>query len=149
MVTGDLDRFRFNTMIAAMMEFTNYLGKVGEKRSVELATWQEAIDTLLLLLAPTAPHLAEELWTRTGHPYSIHNQPFPKWDEELAAEEEFTLVIQVNGKLRDRIRVPVTITEEEARELALSRERIKAYLKDGEFTRIIYVPRRLVNVVVK
>jgi len=148
-VTGDLDRFRFNTMIAAMMEFTNYLGKVGEERSVELATWQEAIDALLLLLAPTAPHLAEELWTRIGHPYSIHNQPFPRWDEELAADEEFTLVIQVNGKLRDRIRVPVTITEEEARELALSRERIKAYLKDGECTRIIYVPRRLVNVVVK
>jgi leucyl-tRNA synthetase len=148
-VTGDLERFRFNTMIAAMMEFTNYLGKVGEKRSVELATWQEAIDALLLLLAPTAPHLAEELWTRIGHPYSIHNQLFPRWDEELAADEDFTLVIQVNGKLRDRIRVPVTITEEEARELALSRERIKAYLKDGEFTRIIYVPRRLVNVVVK
>jgi leucyl-tRNA synthetase len=148
-VTDDLDRFRFNTMIAALMEFTNYLGKVREERSIESAAWQEAIDTLLLLLAPTAPHLAEELWTRTDHPYSIHNQTFPKWDEELAADEEFTLVIQVNGRLRDRVRVSVTITEEEARELALSRERIKAYLKAGEVTRIIYVPRRLVNVVVK
>ena len=148
-VTEDLDRFHFNTMIAALMEFTNYLGKVREEKTVELAAWQEAIDTLLLLIAPTAPHIAEELWTRTGHHYSIHSQPFPKWDEELAAEEEFTLVIQVNGKLRDRVTVPVTIAEEQAQELALDRERIKTYLKDREIARIIYVPRRLVNIVVK
>ncbi len=145
--TEDLERFRFNTMIAAFMEFTNYLGKVREGKSVETAAWQEAIDSLLLLLAPTAPHFAEELWTKTGHLYSIHNQPFPEWDAELAAEEEFTLVVQVNGKLRDRVTAPVTITEEEARELALSRERIKAYLNDRKIVRIIYVPRRLVNVV--
>jgi leucyl-tRNA synthetase len=148
-VTEDLERFRFNTMIAALMEFTNYLGKVEEEKLVPSAAWQEAIDALLLLLAPTAPHLAEELWTRTGHPYSIHNQAFPSWDEALVAEEEFTLVIQVNGKLRDRVNVPVSITEEQARELALSRERIKHYLEGGEVARIIYVPRRLVNIVVK
>ena len=148
-VTQDLERFRFNTMIAALMEFTNYLGKVREERLVENAAWQEAIDALLLLLAPTAPHLAEELWTRTGHPYSIHNQAFPTWDEELAAEEEFTLVIQVNGRLRDRINVPVSITEEEAQELALRSERIRRYLEGGEVAKIIYVPRRLVNIVVK
>ncbi|MBA7608490.1 Leucine--tRNA ligase [subsurface metagenome] len=134
-------------MIAALMEFTNYLGKVREESSVASAAFKEAIDTLMLLLAPTAPHLAEELWTRTGHPYSIHNQPFPEWDEGLVAEEQFTLVIQVNGRLRDRVTVPITITEEEARELALSRERIRTYLKDGEVARIIYVPRRLVNIV--
>lgn len=146
--TEDLERFRFNTMIAAFMEFTNYLGNVREGKSVETAAWQEAIDSLLLLLSPTAPHFAEELWTKTGHPYSIHNQPFPEWDAELAAEEEFTLVVQVNGKLRDRVTAPVTITEGEARELALSRERIKAYLNDRKIVRVIYVPRRLVNVVV-
>ncbi len=146
--TEDLERFHFNTMIAAFMEFTNYLGKVREGKRVEKAAWQEAIDSLLLLLAPTAPHFAEELWTRTGHSYSIHNQPFPEWDAELAAEEEFTLVIQVNGKLRDRVTAPVTVTEEEARELALSRERIKAYLNDRRIVRVIYITRRLVNVVV-
>jgi len=146
-VSEDLEKFRFNTMIAALMEFTNYLGKVREESSVASAAFKEAIDTLMLLLAPTAPHLAEELWTRTGHPYSIHNQPFPEWDEGLVAEEQFTLVIQVNGRLRDRVTVPITITEEEARELALSRERIRTYLKDGEVARIIYVPRRLVNIV--
>ncbi|MDY6917213.1 MAG: leucine--tRNA ligase [Chloroflexota bacterium] len=146
--TDDLERFHFNTMIAAFMEFTNHLGRVRDEGSVETAAWQEAIDVLLLLLAPTAPHLAEELWTASGHAYSIHNQPFPSWDPQLTAEEEFTLVVQVNGKLRDRVTAPVTITEEEARELALSRERIQPYVNDREIRRVIYVPRRLVNVVV-
>jgi len=85
---------------------------------------------------------------RTGHPYSIHNQSWPRWDEELAKEEEITLVIQVNGKLRDKVTVPVSITEAEARELALSRERIKAYVQGNNINKIIYVPRRLVNIVV-
>jgi leucyl-tRNA synthetase len=147
-VTNDMERFRFNTMLAALMEFTNYLGKVQEEGTVSNSLWNEAITSLLLLLAPTAPHLAEELWERTGHAYSIHNQPWPKWDEALAKEEEVTLVIQVNGKLRDKITVPVSITEAEAKELALGSERIKAYVKDNKVARIIYVPQRLVNIVV-
>ncbi|MBM3141771.1 MAG: leucine--tRNA ligase [Chloroflexi bacterium] len=147
-VTGDMERFRFNTMLAALMEFTNYLGKVQEVGTVSVSLWSEAVTNLLLLLAPTAPHLTEELWAKTGHLYSIHNQPWPKWNEELAKEEEVTLVIQVNGKLRDRVTVPVSITEAEARELALSRERIKAYIKDNKVAKIIYVPLRLVNIVV-
>jgi len=147
-VTGDMERFRFNTMLAVLMEFTNYLGKVQDAGTVSVSLWNEAITDLLLLLAPTAPHLTEELWERTGHTYSIHNQPWPKWEEELVKEEEVTLVIQVNGKLRDRVTVPVSITEAEARELALGREKIKAYVKDNNVTKIIYVPQRLVNIVV-
>ena len=134
-------------MLAALMEFTNYLAKTLEAKSVDQASWQEAVDTLILLIAPTAPHLAEELWTRTGHPYSIHDQSFPAWDEGLAAEEEITLVIQVNGKLRDKVTVPVSIAEAEARELALSRERVKSYMRDRGINRVIYVPKRLVNIV--
>ncbi|TET86922.1 MAG: leucine--tRNA ligase, partial [Dehalococcoidia bacterium] len=148
-VTEDLERFRFNTMLASLMEFTNHLGKVLAARSVNSSAWREAIDTLLLLLAPTAPHLAEELWTRTGHPYSIHNQSLPPWKEDLAAEEQITLVIQVNGKLRDKVIVPVSITEGEAQELALSQPRVQAHLKGREVTKIIYVPQRLVNLVVR
>ncbi len=153
-VTNDLERFHFNTMIATLMEFTNYLGMlrnsvVDEAKLVDAAAWQQAIDSLLLLLAPTAPHLAEELWARTGHPYSIHNQSFPTWDEELVAEEEFTLVIQVNGRLRDKVSVPISISEEEARQLAMGREKVKRYLEGREAARIIYVPGRLVNIVVK
>ena len=118
-VTQDLERLRLNTMIAALMEFTNYLARVKEEGAVSVSAWKEASDTLLLLLAPTSPHLAEELWQQMGHSYSIHNQSWPKWDEELAKEEEITLVVQVNGKLRDRITVPASITEAEARKLAL------------------------------
>ncbi|MGD0352003.1 MAG: leucine--tRNA ligase [Dehalococcoidia bacterium] len=147
-VTNDMERFRFNTMLAALMEFTNYLGKVQDAGTVSVSLWNEAVADLLLLLAPTAPHLTEELWEKTNHAYSIHNQSWPKWDEELAKEEEVTLVIQVNGKIRDRVTVPVSITEAEAKELALSSERIKDYLKDNNVAKIIYVPQRLVNIVV-
>ncbi|MBI2847016.1 MAG: leucine--tRNA ligase, partial [Chloroflexi bacterium] len=148
-VTQDLDKLRFNTMLAALMEFTNYLSRVWEDRSVTSAAWKEAIKTLLLLLAPSVPHLAEELWERTGHPYSIHNQRLPEWNEALVAEEEITLVIQVNGKMRDKMTVPVSVTEAEARELALSRERVKAYLNDKKIVNVIYVPGRLINVVAR
>ncbi len=147
--TEDLERFHFNTMIAALMEFTNHLNRVKESYSVDGPVWQEAIDALLLLLAPTTPHLAEELWSEIGHPYSIHNQPFPTWSEELAAEEKFTLVVQVNGKLRDKVTVPVSITEDEARQLALSSERVQTHLKEREVKTVVYVPGRLVNVVLK
>ena len=148
-VTEDLERFRYNTMLAGLMEFTNYLAKVLADKSVDVSSWQEAINALLLLLAPTAPHLTEELWGRAGHPYSIHHQPFPIWDKDLAAEEQFILVIQVNGKLRDKINAPVSITETEARELAFSQPRIKALLEGKQVTNVIYVPQKLMNLVVR
>jgi len=148
-VTEDVERLRFNTMIAALMEFTNYLSRVKEAGNVSDSDWRGSIDALLLLLAPTAPHLAEELWQRTGHSYSIHNQSWPVWDEELAKDEEITLVVQVNGKLRDRIAVSAAITEAEARQIALERQRVKAYLEGKEVTNIIYVPGRLINLVVR
>jgi leucyl-tRNA synthetase len=148
-VTRDMEKLRFNTMIAALMEFTNYLARTKEAGFITDSEWRQVVGTLLLLLAPTAPHLAEELWQQTGHSYSIHNQSWPQWDEELAKDEEITLVIQVNGKLRDRITVPVSITETEARGIALERQRVKAYLEGKKIVNIIYVPRRLVNVVVR
>ena len=147
-VTADLEKFRFNTMLASLMEFSNYLSKVKESGRVSGSLWGEAISYFLLLLAPTAPHLAEELWNRTGHPYSIHNQPWPEYDAELVKEEEITLVIQVNGKLRDKVLVPASISEVEAKELALGRERVKAYIDGKKLTRVIYVPKRVVNIVV-
>jgi leucyl-tRNA synthetase len=136
-------------MIAALMEFTNYLAKAKEAGHVTDSAWKETLDTLLLLLAPTAPHLAEELWQRTGNEYSVHNQTWPRWDEALAKEEEITLVIQVNGKVRDRITVPASITETEARQLAQESQRVKTYLEGKKIVNTIYVPGRLVNIVVK
>ena len=148
-VTDDLEGFRFNTMIAALMEFTNYLIKVKEIGTVADSAWRESVDTLLRLQAPTTPHLAEELWQRRGHGYSIHNQSWPQWDEELAKDEKITLVVQVNGKLRDRIIVPASIAEAEARRLALESQRVKAHLEGKEIIKMVYVPERLLNVVVR
>jgi leucyl-tRNA synthetase len=148
-VTEDLGRFRYNTMLACLMEFSNYLGKVLAEESVDARSWREARDALILLLAPTAPHLAEELWTRTGHAYSIHQQRLPGWDEELAAEEQITFVIQINGKVRDKVMVPASIGEAEARELALSQPRVKAFLEGKQLASVVYVPQKLVNLVVK
>ena len=147
-VTADLERLRFNTMLASLMEFSNYLSKVKERGHVSSSVWREAIRCFLILLAPTTPHLAEEIWVRIGHPYTIHSQPWPEYDQKLAVEEEITLVIQVNGKLRDKLVVPSTISEAEAKELALSRERVKAYIDGKKLTRVIYVPKRVVNIVV-
>jgi len=148
-VTGDLERFRFNTMLARLMEFTNHLSRVKESRAVSDSVWRDAIRNLLLLLAPSAPHLAEELWAKTGHPYSIHAQTWPEYDEDLAREEEITLAIQIDGKLRDKVVVPASIGEEEAKELALSRERVRAYIDGKELSNVIYVPRRVVNIVLR
>ncbi len=148
-VTQDMEWLQFNTMIAALMEFSNYLAKVKEAGQVAGSNWKEAVDALILLLAPTAPHFAEELWQIKGHEYSVHNQKWPRWDAEMVKEEEVTLVIQVNGKLRDRIAVPVSITEAEARQLALDSPRVKSYLDDKKVANIVYVPGKLVNLVVR
>ena len=148
-VTEDIDKLRLNTMVAALMEFTNFLAKVKEAGSTSTSTWDSSIKTLLLLLAPTAPHLAEELWQRVGYEYSIHNQSWPEWDEALVTSDEFTLVVQVNGKVRDRLTVPVSVTEDEARELALEQEKVQPYVKGREVVKVIYVPGKLINIVVK
>ncbi|MDP3879572.1 MAG: leucine--tRNA ligase [Dehalococcoidales bacterium] len=148
-VTGDLERMRFNTMVAALMEFANYLARIKEAGKVTASDWQETLDKLLLLMAPAVPHFAEEMWQITGHEYSVHNQSWPAWDEELAKDEEITLVVQVNGKLRDRVTVPATITEAEARQKALESPRVKPYLDGKEIIKTIYAPGKLVSLVVK
>ncbi len=149
-VDSDLTGLQFNTMLAALMEFSNFLGKVKETNMVrDNAVWQEAIESFLLMMAPTAPHLSEELWERTAHPYSIHNQSFPAWQEALVKAEEITLVIQINGKIRDKLAVPALIGEEEARELALRQGKIKSHLENRSIVKVVYVPGKLINIVVK
>jgi len=149
-VTQDMEKLRFNTMLSALMEFTNYLATVKEAGAVAAPAWQETIDILLRLLAPTAPHITEELWQRTAHPYSIHNQPWPQWDETLARDEEITLVVQVNGKLRDRITVPASVSEDELPQLLQEKAaRANAYLQGKKVLKRVYVPGRLINFVVK
>ena len=146
-VHTDLERFKFNTAIAAMMELSNAMNQAWSEESVDAGIWNECVGKLLLMLAPFAPHIAEELWERTGHAYSIHQQSFPEWDDALAAEEVITLVVQVNGKLRDKLQVPADVSEEEAKRLVMASERVKAHVGDKEVRRIVYIPGRLVNVV--
>lgn len=147
-VEDDQDRFKFNTAIASLMEVTNYLSKAWDEGGIDSVTWQDAIEKLLLLLAPIAPHITEELWERTGHSYSIHNQSMPQWDEELARDDEITLVIQVNGRVRDRIQVAASTTEDEAKNLGLESGRVQPHIAGKYVQKVIYVPSRLVNIVV-
>jgi len=145
----DMERFRFNTMLAALMEFTNVLSKALEAGSVSEATWKLAVRNLLIMLAPSAPHMAEELWVSLGYDYSIHNQLWPAWDRELAADEEVTLVVQINGKVRGKLTLPAGINEEEAEKAAFADERIKAQVEGKSIVKQIYVPGKLLNIVVK
>ena len=145
-VTEDLEAFRFNTGVAALMEQTNYL--LAVKGRVEEEKWNEALRKFALALAPLAPHHAEEIWAAIGEDYSVHEQEWPGYDESLTKTEEITLVIQVNGKLRDRIQAPAGIAEDTAKELALSSEKVRPHVEGKEIRKAVYVPGRLVNVVV-
>jgi leucyl-tRNA synthetase len=148
-VTEDIEKIRLNTMVAALMELTNYLGKVKEVGNVTEEAWNSSVKSLLLMLAPTAPHLAEELWQVAGYKYSVHNHSWPTWDEALVTSDEFTLVVQVNGKVRDRLTAPVSVTEEEAKKSAMGLEKVKPFVEGKQVVKVIYVPGKLVNIVVR
>lgn len=119
------------------------------RRSSDVAAdvWAEAVDSLLLLLAPVAPHVTEELWAQRGHGYSVHQHSWPMWDEEVAKEESITLVVQINGKVRDRIDVPAGMSDEELKALALASERVVEWLNGRSPHKVIVVKGRLVNIV--
>jgi leucyl-tRNA synthetase len=147
--TADMHAFKFNTALAALMEFNNGLIKARETNVYGREAWDEAVHSLVLMIAPIMPHVAEELWERIGGSYSVHTQAWPKAIEELAADEIITLVIQINGKVRARLDVPVDITEEDARSAALTHANVKQYTEGKEIVKAVYVPGRLVNIVVR
>ena len=147
--TEDMESFSFNTFIANLMELNNAMLKAKDSPVYGTAAWDEAVEALLRMLAPACPHIAEELWMKTGRPYSIHTQAWPQWDEQVAAEEMLTLVVQVNGKVRDRVEVPVGVDQETARALALQTEGVQRHSEGKEIVKVIVVPGRLVNVVVR
>jgi leucyl-tRNA synthetase len=143
----DLKAFSFNTMVAAMMEFTNTLHKARDAGLAGTPAWNEAIDILVKLLAPIAPHMAEELWARMGCAYSIHKVSFPAADEAAAKEDEVTVVVQVNGKVRDRVTVPASADDETVKQAALATEGAKRFINGAAPRQVIYVKGRLVNIV--
>jgi leucyl-tRNA synthetase len=147
-ISNDLERFEFNTVISSIMELTNAIAEARDAGLAGSSEFGEAVRSLLLLLAPVAPHLAEELWARLGLPYSVHNQSWPAFDAELAREDEVTLVVQVNGKVRDRLTVPAGISEAEARRMALESEAVRKVLAGKAPRQVIVVPGKLVNIVV-
>jgi leucyl-tRNA synthetase len=146
-VTERYEGFQYNTMLAELQSYRNGLQKLRGR--VSAAAWKDALERLVLMLAPTAPHLAEELWHRLGHEESVHLQAWPTWDEALTVDEKINLPIQVNGKLRDQIEVAPGLTEDDVRPLVLERPKVQAYINGAQVRRFIYVPDKLVNVVVK
>ena len=140
-MTEDIEGLRFNTAIAALMEFTNTANK-----------WdflpRDLVEKLVLVLAPLAPHLAEELWERLGHSESIAFAPWPEADEQYLRNDTIEVAVQVNGKMRGRISIPAEATEEQVIAIARSDENVARHLFDKELKRSIYVRGRIVNFVV-
>ena len=150
-VTEDIGRdFHFNTAVAAMMEFVNFLAEHQEKTPAaerDRPGWARALRAFVQLLHPFAPHITEELWQDLGGEGSILTAGWPAWDEAALARDQVEMVITVNGKVRARITVPASASQEEIRAMALSQDRIQALLQGNEPRKVIVVPGRLVNVV--
>ena len=146
-VTEDFDRWSFNTAVAGLMELTNELYRyVQSPDGPRRVTLDEAVDSLLLLLAPLTPHLAAELWERRRADH-VHAQPWPQFDPELVRVERTTLVVQVDGKVRDRLEVEASIDADEASRLALASPRVIALLEGRAPARVVARPPKLVNLV--
>jgi len=145
--------FQFNTAISKCREFVNsiydYINKKKEYSETDRAVLSGAVLTLVKLLAPITPHLAEEVWSEFGGSFSIHEKPFPEFNEELVKAENVTIAIQVNGKLRDTIEMPFNAPKEDIESAVLAREKIQGYTEGKQLAKVIVVPNRLVNVVVK
>jgi leucyl-tRNA synthetase len=147
-MTKDLEENRYNTAIAAAMGAVNDLYKVKTKSFGKNDVWQEALEYVVESIAPFAPHIADELWEQLGHSTSVHKDTWPKWDEDLVKEDMITLAVQVNGKVRAEITVMADISEEEAIAEAKANEKIAEHIKYKEVKKAIYVPGRLVSLVV-
>ncbi len=148
-VTEEISSMRFNTALAALMECNNAMIKQQGEEVAHSAAFQRTLETMMQLLAPLAPHITEELWQQTGHGGSIHTTAWPQYDEEMTRDEIFTLVVQVNGKVRERIEVAASTNEQDIRALVLGNARVAAFIGDTTVQKIIYVPGKLVNIVVR
>lgn len=149
-VTEDIrERFNFNTAISAIMELSNMLNSYQDQDEQDLAVLKEAIDSLVILLSPFSPHICEELWHICGHEGSIYHQSWPGYDETALVRDEVELAIQISGKVRDRIVVPTEIEREKLEEIALSQPKIQELTAGKKIVKVVVVPGKLVNIVVK
>jgi len=152
-VTEDIDtRLNFNTAISAVMELTNtvyqYLNDIA-KEEIDYQLLKMVIEKALLLLAPFAPHMTEELWAILGHKISIHLEKWPEYIESALKKDEVEIVIQINGKVRDKIKVDVNMDEDELKKIVQKQEKIQEYTRGKEIVKIIVIPNKLLNLVVK
>ncbi|MDY5437049.1 leucine--tRNA ligase [Peptostreptococcus porci] len=149
-VTEDLSvKFGFNTAIASLMELVNELYKYKELDNRNEAVLKEALEAIVVIIAPFTPHLGEELWTMIGKEGSVFDISWPKYDESAIQLDEIEIVVQVNGKVRSKIMVPVEITENEMKESALSDDRVKEFIEGKSIVKVVSIPSKLVNIVVK
>ena len=146
-VTEDIESLAFNTTVPALMTLTNGLVQAS-RTGIDRDTFNLVTETLIKLLAPMAPHIAHELWERTGHDTMLATESWPTWDPDLIVEDRVIMVVQVNGKVRDRVEVPNDISAEEAEAIARDLEKVKAWLDGGEVRRVIARPPNLINLVV-
>ncbi len=147
-VTRNFETFEFNTIISSLMELMNEMYKAREAGAAGSDAWKEAQEIYLRMLAPVAPHIAEELWTtQLGKPYSVHQQAWPNVDEAAAKEDSIEIPVQVNGKLRDKVVVPAEASEDEIKSAALASEHVQKYLDGKEPRKVIVANRKLVNIV--
>lgn len=148
-VTHDMENFKFNTMLSALMEYSNHLVKHQGSNVCGSALWQQAIDSLILMLAPAAPHICEELWHRQGHKDSIHLQPWPQYDPKALVEDNVIIPVQINGKLKDTISVPTGLDKDAAQKAAAASEKVASSIEGKQITKVIWVQDKLLNLVVK
>ncbi|MDA8345548.1 MAG: leucine--tRNA ligase [Thermaerobacter sp.] len=141
-VTEDIEVLKYNTVLAALMEQLNFL-----QREPQVA--REDLKTMVLLLAPLAPHIAEELWEGLGEKGSVHKAPWPRYDPDLCREDIATIVVQVDGKLRDRVQVPAGAPEDFVRQAAMESEAVSRHVASPDAARYVFVPNRLLNIVTK
>ncbi|MDD4998153.1 MAG: class I tRNA ligase family protein, partial [Syntrophales bacterium] len=152
-VTADIEeRFHFNTGISAVMELVNALyqlphPKAGDRTGFSVI--RETVETIILLLSPLVPHITEELWMLLGKKESLADAAWPAFDPAVASEEEITIVIQINGKLRNRISVPADEEGDKIKALALADERIASLTAGKKIVKVVYVPKKLVNIVLQ
>ncbi len=151
-VTDDIgERFHFNTAIAAVMELVNHMYQILESPPGDDELWpvfREAVESMILLVSPIVPHIAEELWHSMGYTESVLLQPWPKWRSEALQSEEVLIVVQVNGRLRSRITVPADASADQVQRTALEDPRIREFISGKTPRKVVVVPNRLVNVVV-
>ena len=144
-VETDIRELRFNTAISQLMEATNWLA--GVRKDMSRSEWHRASRAVVLLLAPFVPHLAEELWERLGEAYSVHQQAWPRFDPDALRGDMVVVVVQVNGRTRDVLKVRTGTSREELLETALGRDAVSRHIEPGAELRTVFVPDRALNIV--